>query len=284
MYTQTDPLALGEADEPLETSSAPALLDEAQDLTLPTRSPDGRPLPADAARPAPLRASQSAPDSAAAPAPNSASGETRPTLTPPAVAASPSAPPATPSIAAPAPSPVDNATAAPILPPAVMAEAAVISDVSPGGTTTAGFLSTATIETTNRLAARIAQRFDGRATRFELGLTPEGLGRVDVTLEIDRDGQVTAKLAFDNPLAAAELRARADDLRRQLQEAGFTVGQDALSFSERDPGTGSGFGQAFERDRGRAYDRGLSATVQADTATPPSPSPIPSRTGLDMKV
>lgn len=85
-----------------------------------------------------------------------------------------------------------------------------------------------------QISAQILRRLEGQTTRFELALTPEDLGRVDVMLEIDGDGAVTARLAFDNPAAAAELRAQADQLRRELEAAGLNVGRDGLQFAERD--------------------------------------------------
>ncbi|NBB53332.1 flagellar hook-length control protein FliK [Rhizobium sp. CRIBSB] len=68
-----------------------------------------------------------------------------------------------------------------------------------------------------------------------MALTPDDLGQVDVSITIDADGQLAARLAFDNPLAALDLRGRADELRRQLEEAGFRLSEDALQFSDRDP-------------------------------------------------
>ncbi|HEV7354289.1 MAG TPA: flagellar hook-length control protein FliK [Brevundimonas sp.] len=85
-----------------------------------------------------------------------------------------------------------------------------------------------------QISAQILRRLEGQTTRFELALTPEDLGRVDVMLEIDGDGSVTARLAFDNPAAAAELRAQADQLRRELEAAGLNVSRDGLQFAERD--------------------------------------------------
>ena len=72
-----------------------------------------------------------------------------------------------------------------------------------------------------QIAAQILRKLDGRSTRFEMALLPEELGRVDVKLDIDSEGRVAARLAFDNPAAATDLRGRADELRRQLQDAGF---------------------------------------------------------------
>ncbi|WP_269219482.1 flagellar hook-length control protein FliK [Brevundimonas vesicularis] len=148
-------------------------------------------------------------------------------------------------------------------------------------------LSRATVETTAQLASQIARRLDSRSTRFDMVLTPEDLGRVDVSLEIGKDGQLSARLAFDNPAAAADLKGRADELRRQLQDAGFQVAGDALDFSQRDPSAGGG---AFERQQQRnALFAGASRlAAQADTPIVPAPaawinhSQTPDR--VDLKV
>ncbi|PZO37822.1 MAG: flagellar hook-length control protein FliK [Alphaproteobacteria bacterium] len=122
----------------------------------------------------------------------------------------------------------------------------------------------------------------GQSTRFELGLTPEGLGRVDVTLDIDSDGQLSARLAFDNPLAATELRGRADDLRRQLEDAGFTVAQDALEFSSRDSSSGG------DRRQQRAAAYADRHAAQNDLTEAPPVWSLPSSNmtprGVDVKV
>ena len=115
----------------------------------------------------------------------------------------------------------------------------------------ASTLSRATIETTVQIAAQIARRLEGKQTRFDMVLTPEDLGRVEVSLDIDADGRLAARLAFDNPAAAADLRGRADDLRRQLIDAGFQLAGDSLEFSERDPNAFSG--GAFDRGHDRAF-------------------------------
>jgi hypothetical protein len=129
-------------------------------------------------------------------------------------------------------------------------------------------LSRATIETTAHLAATIARKLEGRSTRFDMVLTPEDLGRVDVSLEIDSDGQLAARLAFDNPAAAADLRSRVDELRRQLQDAGFQVTSESLDFSQRDPSSGGG---AFDRQQQRnaLFAGGSRLAAQADLAAAP---------------
>jgi flagellar hook-length control protein FliK len=70
----------------------------------------------------------------------------------------------------------------------------------------------------------------GKTSRFDVVLQPEGLGRVDVRIEIAKDGKLTAALNFDNPAAAAELRGKSGELRQALAAAGFNVADSALSF------------------------------------------------------
>ena len=192
-----------------------------------------------------------------------------------------------------APATVPLAEAAPLDAPADLAPSQQLLDAqtaAPAGQRDLGLsqLSRATVETTAQLAAQIIRKLEGRSTRFDMALSPEGLGRVDVSLEIDSDGRLAARLAFDNPAAATDMRARADELRRQLQDAGFQLTQDSLQFSDRNPSSGFGGNGAFERapDR-RAFAGAARLADQADTAVPPpgpwaSLSLTPDR--VDMKV
>ncbi|WP_198519937.1 flagellar hook-length control protein FliK, partial [Escherichia coli] len=77
----------------------------------------------------------------------------------------------------------------------------------------------------------ISNRLEGRSTRFEMALLPEELGRVDIKLDIDSDGRLAARLAFDNPAAATDLRGRVDELRRQLEDARFHLADDAFGLA-----------------------------------------------------
>lgn len=199
----------------------------------------------------------------------------------PATAAALPTPP-TPALAPPAPD-----ADAPIQPPAAAQTVAPQQESAAPRDLGLSHLSRATVETTAQIAAQIIKKLDGRSTRFDMALTPEGLGRVDVSLEIESDGQVTARLAFDTPAAAADLRARADELRRQLLEAGLHLSSDDLEFAERDPSSGFGDG-AFERqpDR-RAFTGAARLAAEADSVVPPpsawtSLSLTPDR--VDLKV
>lgn len=147
-------------------------------------------------------------------------------------------------------------------------------------------LSRATIEATAQIAAQILRRLEGRSTRFEMALTPDELGRVDVKLDIDSEGRLNARLAFDNPAAATDLRGRADELRRQLEDAGFHLAEDAFEFADRDSGS-SAFdrGQDARNGSSRAFAAASRLNSEIDVAQPPRWLALTlSPSGVDMKV
>jgi len=103
--------------------------------------------------------------------------------------------------------------------------------------------------TAPHLAAEISRKFEGKSAQFDISLTPEGLGKVDVKITINARGEVSAAMKFDNPQAAAELKGRAAELQRALEQSGFSLSQDGISFSD---GQGQGFNapqqQASQQD------------------------------------
>ncbi|MCG2662466.1 hypothetical protein, partial [Brevundimonas sp.] len=174
--------------EPSDTGSAPVIATSQPTESAPAKAATtpvtnaAQPNPAStkaAPAPAPAEASQgqnvaqpalgdhiAMADATPPPAQNAASTEAAPTGTVPVLdAAMTSLAPAT---------PVEGATEARAL------DAATTTTQ----TTSASSLSRATIETTAHLAAQIARKLEGRSTRFDMVLTPEDLGRVDVSLEI----------------------------------------------------------------------------------------------------
>ncbi len=147
-------------------------------------------------------------------------------------------------------------------------------------------LSRATIDATAQIAAQILRKLEGRSTRFEMALTPDDLGRVDVKLDIDSEGRLAARLAFDNPAAATDLRGRVDDLRRELEDAGFHLAEDAFEFAERDSGS-SGFdrGQDAREGQNRAFAAASRLNAEIDVAQPPRWMALSlSPAGVDLKV
>jgi flagellar hook-length control protein FliK len=145
-------------------------------------------------------------------------------------------------------------------------------------------------ETVAALAAQIVKKLDGRATRFDLELDPAGLGKVDVRLEIGAQGRITAALTCDNPHAANELRARANELQRALEQAGFDL-SGGLSFDVADNGRQQGQPwQDQSQDgaggfRGQAFRAALETAGEADAG---ASGPLRLRrgitAGLDLRI
>ena len=107
-----------------------------------------------------------------------------------------------------------------------------------------GGLSTAA--TAPHLAAEITRKFEGKSAQFDITLTPEGLGKVDVKITINARGEVSAAMKFDNPQAAAELKSRASELQNALEQSGFNLSRDGISFND---GQGQGFGTQQQAGR-----------------------------------
>lgn len=122
-------------------------------------------------------------------------------------------------------------------------------------------------ETVASLAAHILKKLDARSTRFDVELDPAGLGKVDVRVEINAQGRVAAALAFDNPQAAAELKARSGELQRALEQAGFDL-SGGLSFDvagERGQAR-QDWSESQGHPRGRAFQQALDTASEADLA------------------
>ena len=197
-----------------------------------------------------------------------------------AAASSVSGSPTTPDTSSLSDRPLTPAVGVPVIPvantPDVAARAPVDQppvEVPPAPVTQAGTasqtyslsnISNSAIEATAQLAAQIIRRMDARSTRFEMALTPDQLGRVDVSLDIDESGRLAARLAFDNPAAALDMKGRVDDLRRQLEAAGFHLADDAFQFAERDRSSG----EAFDRRQGRAFAAASRLSDETDAAAP----------------
>lgn len=132
-----------------------------------------------------------------------------------------------------------------------------------------------------QVSAQIIRRLEGRATRFDMELNPVELGRVEVRLDIDSEGRLAARLAFDNPAAAAELRGRVDDLRRELEQAGFQMSDDAFSFADREHARDRR--DAMADGMMRSFARSAETTEEADLAAQPALR-LMTRMGLDVRV
>ncbi|HEU5276197.1 MAG TPA: flagellar hook-length control protein FliK, partial [Xanthobacteraceae bacterium] len=89
------------------------------------------------------------------------------------------------------------------------------------------------------LAIELAARAQPGSNRFEIRLDPPDLGRIDVRLNVDKQGNVTSHLVVERSQTLAMLRNDAPQLERALQDAGLKTGTDGLQFSLSDQGAGA---------------------------------------------
>lgn len=203
-----------------------------------------------------------------------------------AKAAAPSAPPA------PEPKPPEATPATDAPDTAIQAEPrASETQAAPAEETTSRQVRGAP-ETVANLAAQIVKKLEARTTRFDVELDPQGLGKVDVRVEIGAHGRITAAMTFDNPQAAQDVKARSAELQRALEQAGFDLSGSALSFDvAQDQGRGQGrawqdqneAGSAF---RGQAFRAALETAGDADQAANPGALRLRRgvNSGLDLRI
>jgi flagellar hook-length control protein FliK len=111
--------------------------------------------------------------------------------------------------------------------------------------------------TVAQVYARFVERFDGRAQRFEISLTPEELGRVDVRIEIGADKKVHAVLAAHDSAALADLVRGQRALERALTDAGIDLKDGGVKFELANDSGRSLAGQQQHRDGLPGEDRNV---------------------------
>ncbi|KYG97504.1 flagellar hook-length control protein FliK, partial [Bradyrhizobium sp. DOA1] len=125
-------------------------------------------------------------------------------------------------------------------------------------TTSAATASTATLTATaathtavpiSGIPIEIAAAIRSGKSRFDISLDPAELGKIDVRINIDRNGQVTSHLTVEKAETLQMLRQDAPQLQRALDDAGFKTGSSGLSFSLRDQNS-SGQNSGQNQDNG----------------------------------
>jgi flagellar hook-length control protein FliK len=115
----------------------------------------------------------------------------------------------------------------------------------------------------NGLALQIAVSAQSGKSRFEIRLDPADLGRIDVRIDVDSNGQVTSHLTVEKPETLSMLRQDAPQLQRALDDAGLKTGDGGLQFSLRDQ---SSSGQ----NNGNETSRNAQRLVISDETTLPA--------------
>jgi flagellar hook-length control protein FliK len=110
------------------------------------------------------------------------------------------------------------------------------------------------------LAVEIAARAHAGKNNFAIRLDPPELGRIEVKLSVDRQGQVTSHLIADRSDTLDLLRRDASGLTRALQDAGLKTAGDGLQFSLRD--------QSFSGQQNGGGRRNAAQIVAQDDTLP----------------
>jgi flagellar hook-length control protein FliK len=87
------------------------------------------------------------------------------------------------------------------------------------------------------VAVEIAGKALAGKNHFEIRLDPPELGRIEVRLDVDRDGNVISRMIADRADTLDLLRRDASGLERALQDAGLKTSDNGLQFSLRDQST-----------------------------------------------
>jgi flagellar hook-length control protein FliK len=120
--------------------------------------------------------------------------------------------------------------------------------------------------------------------RFDIRLDPPELGRVDVSLSFDKDGEVTAKLMVDRVETLHLLQRDARTLERAFDQAGLRTSDAGVQIALSDRNAGDGASHQTAQDRAR----GPSRRDDAEPAPPPEiEMPAPRRMrlgGVDLNV
>ncbi len=137
------------------------------------------------------------------------------------------------------------------------------------------------------LAVHIAQQASNGARRFDIRLDPPELGRIEVRLDVSREGQVMTHLVVERAETLDLLQRDARQLERALQDAGLNMSEEDMKFSLKDQGLAHGEDDHFEtEDEMDALD---TSEEDNDLAhVPDDTMPLPTRylatSGVDIRI
>jgi flagellar hook-length control protein FliK len=145
----------------------------------------------------------------------------------------------------------------------------------------------------SQLGVTIATRVKQGESRFQIRLDPPELGRIDVSLSVDKAGATNTVLTVERMDTLDLLQRDSRALERSLASAGFKSDPGSLQFNLRDPGQNpQGFaGQSHDGGQSRRFL--FTAAVPAPEGQRTVPTPIAAGLyarsasrlgGLDIKV
>ena len=86
----------------------------------------------------------------------------------------------------------------------------------------------------------MARNLQKGTNRFDIRLDPPEMGRIDVRMEVRKDGHVVAHMTVDRPETLDLLQRDARALQQALNNAGLQADSDSLNFSLRDQNDNGG--------------------------------------------
>lgn len=122
-----------------------------------------------------------------------------------------------------------------------------------------------------QVAVHVRKAVDDGQNQITIRLNPTELGRIDVKIELNRDGSLRASFAAEHAQTLDALRNDSRQLERALQEAGLKPDAGGLNFSMR--GDNRENAQAFA-DLGREQ-RGRANWGDDDSGAKPNAAPAP---------
>ena len=134
------------------------------------------------------------------------------------------------------------------------------------------------------LPIEIGMRALEGARRFDIRLSPEDLGRVDVRLDIADDGTVNAQLVVDRVETLALLQRDAKTLERAFEQAGLRTQEGGVGFSLDTSGEGRRQARQ-ERDDTPAREQPAPEQIRTAAGVAAALRAFQSgRTGLDIRI
>ena len=91
-------------------------------------------------------------------------------------------------------------------------------------------------EVTSQVEVRIAKAIKLGADKINIRLRPADMGRVEVQMEMSRDGRIAAVVTADNQRSLDMLKDDVKSLERAFQDAGFQTDRDSLQFGLKGQG------------------------------------------------
>ncbi len=130
------------------------------------------------------------------------------------------------------------------------------------------------------IALQMARNLQKGISRFDIRLDPPEMGRIDVRMEVRKDGHVAAHMTVDRPETLDLLQRDARALQQALNNAGLQADSDSLNFTLRDQ-SGDGDRSGFAGGGGRGTD---DAAPEEVTSAPIYNVNLSATGGIDIRV